>query len=55
MRHNKLFKSDSQRVALSICVDFSDLGGLRRFWYCVAHTLTGRYGAGQNSAKELDE
>ncbi|EKO3823073.1 DUF3265 domain-containing protein [Vibrio parahaemolyticus] len=40
--HNKLFKSDSQRVAFSLCVAFSVLGGLRRHRYCVAHTLTGR-------------
>ncbi|EKF9477143.1 DUF3265 domain-containing protein [Vibrio cholerae] len=40
---NKLFKSDSQRVAFSLCVAFSVLGGLRRHRYCVAHTLTGRY------------
>ncbi|EJE8156917.1 DUF3265 domain-containing protein [Vibrio alginolyticus] len=40
---NKLFKRDSQRVAFSLCVDFSDLGGLRRVRYCVAHPLTGRY------------
>ncbi|WP_162098041.1 DUF1330 domain-containing protein [Vibrio harveyi] len=45
---NKLFKRDSQRVAFSLCVDFSDLGGLRRVRYCVAHPLTGRYVAGEN-------
>ncbi|EJA3294758.1 DUF3265 domain-containing protein [Vibrio vulnificus] len=43
MRYNKLFKSDSQRVAFLLCVAFSVLGGMRRLWYCVAHTLTGRY------------
>ncbi|MEK1998589.1 hypothetical protein WOC07_23025, partial [Vibrio parahaemolyticus] len=30
-------------MAFSLCVDFSDLGGLRRVRYCVAHPLTGRY------------
>ncbi|MHA2734751.1 hypothetical protein ACXZ7D_26215, partial [Vibrio campbellii] len=40
---NNLFKSDSQRVAFLLCVGFSDLGGMRRLLYCVAHTLTGRY------------
>ncbi|MCS0293381.1 DUF3265 domain-containing protein [Vibrio alginolyticus] len=30
-------------MAFSLCVDFSDLGGLRRIRYCVAHPLTGRY------------
>ncbi|EKA2635319.1 DUF3265 domain-containing protein [Vibrio alginolyticus] len=28
--HNKLFKSDSQRVAFLLCVDFSDLGGAQK-------------------------
>ncbi|ENJ2867649.1 DUF3265 domain-containing protein [Vibrio parahaemolyticus] len=41
--HNKLFKSDSQRVAFLLCVAFSVLGGMRELRYCVAHTLTGRY------------
>ncbi|WP_308307532.1 hypothetical protein [Vibrio parahaemolyticus] len=41
--HNKLFKSDSQRVAFLLCVGFSVLGGMRELRYCVAHTLTGRY------------
>ncbi|EHR7287295.1 DUF3265 domain-containing protein [Vibrio parahaemolyticus] len=40
--HNKLFKSDSQRVAFLLCVGFSVLGGMRELRYCVAHTLTGR-------------
>ncbi|MEH0715917.1 DUF3265 domain-containing protein [Vibrio owensii] len=31
---NKLLKRDSQRVAFLLCVDFSDLGGLRRL--CIA-------------------
>ncbi|HCM1316977.1 TPA: DUF3265 domain-containing protein [Vibrio parahaemolyticus] len=29
-RHNKRFKTDSQRVAFLPCVDFCDLGGMRR-------------------------
>ncbi|ELA8176072.1 DUF3265 domain-containing protein [Vibrio alginolyticus] len=37
-----MFKSDSQRVAFLPCVDFSDLDGVRRLSYCVAHPLTGR-------------
>ncbi|ENK2025145.1 DUF3265 domain-containing protein [Vibrio alginolyticus] len=37
-----MFKSDSQRVAFLLCVGLSDSGGMRRHWYCVAHTLTGR-------------
>ncbi|EIX4882571.1 DUF3265 domain-containing protein [Vibrio cholerae] len=28
--HNKRFKTDSQRVAFSQCVKFSDLGGMRK-------------------------
>ncbi|EHZ7124338.1 DUF3265 domain-containing protein [Vibrio vulnificus] len=40
--YNKLFKSDSQRVAFLLCVSFSGLGGMRELRYCVAHTLTGR-------------
>ncbi len=30
-------------MAFLLCVDFSDLGGLRRLLYCVAHPLAGRY------------
>ncbi|EIA3186784.1 DUF3265 domain-containing protein [Vibrio parahaemolyticus] len=30
MRPNKRFKADSQRVAFLLCVDFSDLGGMRK-------------------------
>lgn len=40
---NKLFKSDSQRVAFLLCVGFSVQGAMREQRYCVAHTLTGRY------------
>ncbi|HAS6505949.1 TPA: DUF3265 domain-containing protein [Vibrio parahaemolyticus] len=29
MNANKRFKTDSQRVAFLLCVDFSDLGGMR--------------------------
>ncbi|MBE4431474.1 DUF3265 domain-containing protein [Vibrio parahaemolyticus] len=28
--HNKRLKTDSQRVAFLSCVDFSDLGGMRK-------------------------
>ncbi|TOF34570.1 DUF3265 domain-containing protein [Vibrio parahaemolyticus] len=38
-----MFKRDSQRVAFSLCVGFSVLGGMRRLRYCVAHPLTERY------------
>ncbi|EKO3828699.1 DUF3265 domain-containing protein [Vibrio harveyi] len=40
--YNKLFKRDSQRVAFSLCVGLSVLGGMRRLRYCVAHPLTER-------------
>lgn len=40
--YNKLFKSDSQRVVFLLCVAFGVYCGMRRLWYCVAHTLTGR-------------
>ncbi|MGD1396520.1 hypothetical protein ACP6IB_26960 [Vibrio harveyi] len=30
-------------MAFLLCVGFSDLGGMRRHRYCVAHPLTGRY------------
>ncbi|ELJ8842009.1 DUF3265 domain-containing protein [Vibrio parahaemolyticus] len=46
--HNKLFKSDSQRVAFLLCVGFGVLGGMRELRYSVAHTLTGRYVFGGN-------
>ncbi|AUW38201.1 DUF3265 domain-containing protein [Vibrio harveyi] len=41
-RANKAFKSDSQRVAFVVCGKFSDLGGMRKHRYCVAHHLSGR-------------
>ncbi|AUB88987.1 DUF3265 domain-containing protein [Vibrio sp. V09_P4A23P171] len=31
MRYNKRFKTDSQRVALSSCVNFSDFGGVQKY------------------------
>ncbi|EKO3844710.1 DUF3265 domain-containing protein [Vibrio harveyi] len=37
-----MFKSDSQRVAFSLCVAFGVLGDMQELRYCVAHTLTGR-------------
>ncbi|EJG0990040.1 DUF3265 domain-containing protein [Vibrio parahaemolyticus] len=46
--HNKLFKSDSQRVAFLLCVGLGDQGVMRRHRYCVAHTLTGRYSSSEN-------
>ncbi|ENM5835705.1 DUF3265 domain-containing protein [Vibrio mimicus] len=39
---NKRFKTDSQRVAFFVCVKFSDLGGVRKHRYCVAHHLSER-------------
>ncbi|HAS6364291.1 TPA: DUF3265 domain-containing protein [Vibrio vulnificus] len=38
MSHNKRFKTDSQRVAFLLCVDFSDLGGVRK--HCIALLTT---------------
>ncbi|EGR0269531.1 DUF3265 domain-containing protein [Vibrio alginolyticus] len=52
---NKLFKSDSQRVAFLICVAFSVKGGMRRLGCCVAHTLTGRYALGDDFARFIQE
>ncbi|TOH00193.1 DUF3265 domain-containing protein [Vibrio parahaemolyticus] len=46
--HNKRFKTDSQRVAFVVCSKFSDLGGMRKHRYCVAHHLSGRYVLGGN-------
>ncbi|EGR2181113.1 DUF3265 domain-containing protein [Vibrio parahaemolyticus] len=37
-----MLKRDSQRVAFLLCVDISDLGGLRRHRYCVVHPLAER-------------
>ncbi|HCM0712924.1 TPA: DUF3265 domain-containing protein [Vibrio parahaemolyticus] len=45
---NKRFKTDSQRVAFVVCGKFSDLGGMRKHRYCVAHHLSGRYTNGGN-------
>ncbi|TOP56642.1 DUF3265 domain-containing protein [Vibrio parahaemolyticus] len=30
LKHNKRFKTDSQRVVFLPCVDFSDLGGVQK-------------------------
>ncbi|HAV1364069.1 TPA: hypothetical protein JG845_004499 [Vibrio parahaemolyticus] len=30
-------------MAFLLCVGFSGLGGMRKLWYCVPHTLTKRY------------
>ncbi|EGQ9864270.1 DUF3265 domain-containing protein [Vibrio parahaemolyticus] len=30
-------------MAFLLCVGFSDYGGMRQHWYCVPHTLIGRY------------
>ncbi|EJN6829864.1 DUF3265 domain-containing protein [Vibrio cidicii] len=35
---NKRFKTDSQRVAFSSCVNFSDLGGVQK--HCIALLTT---------------
>lgn len=40
---NKQFNSDSQRLALSLRVEFSVYGALFKFSVCAAHTLIGRY------------
>ncbi|RZQ86732.1 hypothetical protein D8T27_16935 [Vibrio vulnificus] len=29
-------------MAFLVCVGFSGLGGMRKHWYCVPHTLIGR-------------
>ncbi|USD95726.1 hypothetical protein CTT30_06290 [Vibrio coralliilyticus] len=39
---NKLFKSDSQRLALSLRVELSVYSAVVKFSVCVAHTLIGR-------------
>ncbi|EHA1206503.1 hypothetical protein J4H46_22975 [Vibrio alginolyticus] len=36
-------------MAFLLCVGFSDLGGMRQHWYCVAHPLTERYVNGEKS------
>ncbi|WP_353960341.1 hypothetical protein [Vibrio gallaecicus] len=43
VRHNKQFNSDSQRLALSLRVEFSVYGAMFKFSVCAAHTLIGRY------------
>lgn len=40
---NKQFNSDSQRLALSLRVEFSGYGAVFKFSGCAAHTLIGRY------------
>jgi len=40
---NKQFNSDSQRLALSLRVEFSVYGAVFKFNGCAAHTLIGRY------------
>ncbi len=43
VKHNKQFNSDSQRLALSLRVEFSVYGAVFKFSVCAAHTLIGRY------------
>ncbi|EPW4543210.1 hypothetical protein ACWLP4_004190 [Vibrio vulnificus] len=43
VKHNKQFNSDSQRLALSLQVEFSVYGAVFKFSVCAAHTLIGRY------------
>ncbi|MDE1341167.1 hypothetical protein [Vibrio aestuarianus] len=42
VKHNKQFNSDSQRLALSLRVEFSVYGAVVESSACVAHTLIGR-------------
>ncbi|EPR5036604.1 hypothetical protein ACU6D0_004601 [Vibrio alginolyticus] len=42
VKHNKQFNSDSQRLALSLRVEFSVYGAVVWFSACAAHTLIGR-------------
>ncbi|MGR5235295.1 hypothetical protein, partial [Vibrio rotiferianus] len=42
VKHNKQFNSDSQRLALSLRVEFSVYGAVFKFSACAAHTLIGR-------------
>lgn len=43
VKHNNQFNSDSQRLALSLRVEFSVYGAAFGFSACAAHTLIGRY------------
>ncbi len=42
VKHNKQFNSDSQRLALSLRVEFRVYGAVFKFSVCAAHTLIGR-------------
>ncbi len=42
VKHNKQFNSDSQRLALSLRVEFSVYSAVVKFSACAAHTLIGR-------------
>ncbi|EMB7846545.1 hypothetical protein VAB77_004506 [Vibrio vulnificus] len=42
VKHNKQFNSDSQRLALSLRVEFSVYGAVLQLSGSVAHTLIGR-------------
>ncbi|ENM8499190.1 hypothetical protein AB8289_004701, partial [Vibrio parahaemolyticus] len=39
VKHNKQFNSDSQRLALSLRVEFGVYGAMFKFSACAAHTL----------------
>ncbi|WP_334683469.1 hypothetical protein [Vibrio europaeus] len=43
VKYNKQFNSDSQRLALSLQVEFSVYGAVLQLTGSVAHTLIGRY------------
>ncbi len=49
VKHNKQFNSDSQRLALSLRVEFSVYGAVFGFSACAAHTLIGRYTTKEDS------
>ncbi len=47
-KHNKRFKTDSQRSAVFVCIGFSVYGAIIECCGSVAHHLSGRYTNGGN-------
>ncbi|TXY46106.1 DUF3265 domain-containing protein [Vibrio mimicus] len=49
LKHNKVFKRDSCRVAFLVCGEFCGESGLLKVGLCGIHPLTQRYVNGENN------
>lgn len=54
VKHNKVFKRDSQRLAFSVQIGFCVYGAIVEFGGRVVHPLTRRYAAEGDKGLELE-